>query len=64
MKQLPEDELPKPRVSLTERIARVGVWILLLAWGVGFFIYGVVRCEAMYEKYNAIVVEGEREWKE
>jgi hypothetical protein len=60
MKPLPEDESTKPKVSLTERIARVGVIIFMVAIFVSLFIYGLGECERYYEGYNDVLIDEER----
>jgi hypothetical protein len=63
MKPLPEDEPAKTRVSLTERIARIGVITFMLAIFVALFIYGFGECERYYEGYNDVLIDEERKWK-
>lgn len=60
MKSLPEDEPTKPRVSLTEKIARVGVWVLVSPVFVALFIYGFVECDKAFQPYNDVIRDIER----
>lgn len=63
MKPLPEDEPTKPKVSLTERIARIGVWVMIGGLFIALFAYGLAECERYYSGYNDVVTDVERKWK-
>lgn len=63
MRPLPEDEATKAKVSLTERIARVGMIVVVAGWFVALFIYGLAECERYYSGYNDIIIDEERKWK-
>lgn len=63
MKPLPEELQDKPKISLTERIARVGVIVVVAGWFVALFIYGLGECERYYSGYNDIIIDEERKWK-
>ena len=60
MKQLPEDEVQKAPVSRTEKIARVGVIVMLIGLFAALFLYGLGECERYYQPYNDRHVSGER----
>ncbi len=58
MRPLPEDQVEHKKVSLTERIARVGVIMMISALFVGISIYGFLECEKYYQPYNDVRAEG------
>lgn len=60
MRPLPEEIQDKPKVSLTEKIARVGVWVLVSPVFVALFIYGFVECDKAFQPYNDVIRDIER----
>lgn len=58
-----KDGFVRRKPSLTERIAGVGVAILVMGLFAGLFLYGLVRCEEAFTTYNDVIVEEGKQWK-
>ena len=63
MKPLPEDQIDRKKVSLTDRIARVGVIIMISALFISLGIYGFLECDKAINHLNDVKVREEAKWK-